>query len=950
MKRIISRMNVSPKSLKALQQFVSEPARKQLRSFLNYRKRANNERKANKRGRVREFNKRKPGRPAGSASTGGKDTKRSDLHYSVGLKRTYELVPQEQRARAIDYVLRKVPLTEREHIRSLPFVQQERFLATRDALNVLSAERYNFWSSVEARTGYGVSINNMTRLNHLFAYNLTPEGRYQRARLLPPPRPRKESRALGIKGPLPLPRPFLDPKELARESKDIMDKYDLSVSVDGKGASLDPFVMMTELFDFLRRMGNLREPGALLKNGKRSVVKYLRAQAMGDAFRFTSHGMAVRFGIRSPDALKLRNAPMFFRNVSFYRGVDKDRYLGQYLGECFDKMNRHCKLTFTAMPDNILSWEWPDEYRVSAEILMPVAVKGTNETEVVEITTGGDAAFNADMHRTQSVAVKGGACLLCLAEKGGDWFNVDACEKALRRNAWDDVTSSHTDPFEHFSALGVTIPQWVRDLGHASCRCCGEELTPEFIESEEKAVTAMSHSARVEWERLRKLAHDGKGWRRVKFLMVDHCKMHLSQLHHLLNSVGTNLAVTLAAKAGKSMPMRAQFNSVLEAGHFWFRFKEPGVTGVDQRPTGPECRRLLIGGGRNSPKTLQLLLAVAYRDDTNHAPSNELLAELSALTSLQNEGVQAGLHKAPPQSKAKKPAAKPKVRKVSGVSAGVKLPRQARAATTTTAEDESDSDSNAGTEADVLDDEDPDSALPSTPTEVVGNYASAVKCWATLIKLQLQLHAEWDDHDPDERRRWGAKFKESGRDWVTTVRKHVNNKIFYFYLHLSFAHLEEITIENGHPSSGDDSILEQGNQIGKKHGRTSVYWGGTSASDSTTSVLKFTKYKKSDDGAEDEFKGYEVTKANNKGVAEQMVQLQQLRSLADERRATGETSHSQPVTGNAVSKEVRLQRNMAACHFLSKAREKGMQVKREMDAAANRQISYDLEREADVTR
>ena len=33
-------------------------------------------------------------------------------------------------------------------------------------------------------------------------------------------------------------------------------------------------------------------------------------------------------------------------------------------------------------------------------------------------------------------------------------------------------------------------------------------------------------------------------------------------------------------------------------------------------------------------------------------------------------------------------------------------------------------------------------------------------------------------------------------------------------------------------------------------------------------------------------------------------------------------------------------------HFLSKAKEKGMRVKREMDAAANQQITYELDQEA----
>ena len=168
---------------------------------------------------------------------------------------------------------------------------------------------------------------------------------------------------------------------------------------------------------------------------------------------------------------------MFFRNVSFYRGVDKDSYLGKYLGSVFDQINKHCALTFTKKPANIYAWEWPDDYKVSASILMPVPVKGTDMYETVELSTGGDAAFNADMHRTNSVAVKTGACLLCTAEKGKDWFSDEACKNAVRRNAWDDVVSTHCDAFAHFEKLGVSIPQWVRDLGPPTCRCCGEELT-----------------------------------------------------------------------------------------------------------------------------------------------------------------------------------------------------------------------------------------------------------------------------------------------------------------------------------------------------------------------------------------------------------------------------------------------------------------------------------------
>lgn len=97
----------------------------------------------------------------------------------------------------------------------------------------------------------------------------------------------------------------------------------------------------------------------------------------------------------------------------------------------------------------------------------------------------------------------------------------------------------------------------------------------------------------------------------------------------------------------------------------------------------------------------------------------------------------------------------------------------------------------------------------------------------TLIRLKLELHADWDDHDMDEqRRKWGARMQATGREWVIAVRKHVNNRIFFFYLYLTFARLQELSVENGHPASGDDSILERGNQIGKRLGRSTIHWGG----------------------------------------------------------------------------------------------------------------------------
>ena len=93
-------------------------------------------------------------------------------------------------------------------------------------------------------------------------------------------------------------------------------------------------------------------------------------------------------------------------------------------------------------------------------------------------------------------------------------------------------------------------------------------------------------------------------------------------------------------------------------------------------------------------------------------------------------------------------------------------------------EDGNESESDDLAEAEVMDDDDPASDLPAIVTDTVGDYTSAVKCWVSLIAMQLDLHADWDDHDEDERRKWGAKMQASGRFWVTAVRTHVNNKIF----------------------------------------------------------------------------------------------------------------------------------------------------------------------------
>ena len=51
--------------------------------------------------------------------------------------------------------------------------------------------------------------------------------------------------------------------------------------------------------------------------------------------------------------------------------------------------------------------------------------------------------------------------------------------------------------------------------------------------------------------------------------------------------------------------------------------------------------------------------------------------------------------------------------------------------------------------------------------EVVEDYGSALKVWLTFVRLMLELHDEWDDHDADETERRAAAAELKGRAWVS---------------------------------------------------------------------------------------------------------------------------------------------------------------------------------------
>lgn len=102
------------------------------------------------------------------------------------------------------------------------------------------------------------------------------------------------------------------------------------------------------------------------------------------------------------------------------------------------------------------------------------------------------------------------------------------------------------------------------------------------------------------------------------------------------------------------------------------------------------------------------------------------------------------------------------------------------------------------------------------PSEVLHDFESAVKVWATFIDLVLELHDDWDDQDMAERSRRAALAAEKGRAWTASVRRHSNYTCNHLYNHIAFAHLKDLIMANGHPFCGDDAVLERGHQVSKK--------------------------------------------------------------------------------------------------------------------------------------
>ena len=74
----------------------------------------------------------------------------------------------------------------------------------------------------------------------------------------------------------------------------------------------------------------------------------------------------------------------------------------------------------------------------------------------------------------------------------------------------------------------------------------------------------------------------------------------------------------------------------------------------------------------------------------------------------------------------------------------------------------------------------------------------------------------WSELEREGLKQEARKNGEAGQAWAGQLFSHSGNTATLAYMHVSMAHLEELTMANGHPHTGDDELLEVGHRPAKK--------------------------------------------------------------------------------------------------------------------------------------
>eukprot|EP00965_Chrysotila_dentata_P258927 6213395-Pleurochrysis_carterae.AAC.2 len=175
-----------------------------------------------------------------------------------------------------------------------------------------------------------------------------------------------------------------------------------------------------------------------------------------------------------------------------------------------------------------------------------------------------------------------------------------------------------------------------------------------------------------------------------------------------------------------------------------------------------------------------------------------------------------------------------------------------------------------------------------------GGLASALRVWQTCVKLNEQLHFLYDDRSSlDERERIGSLNEKKGRAWALAVRNHTGNTVASNYMHMSFAHLKELTIRHGMFSRVDDEILERDNRTTGRICQNLLFWGGSSDPAGAAQTRHVMRPVLDAEGQETgEFREVAVVRKRNPGQSEQFARLLLGRMLLRSKRKLSSQSEA----------------------------------------------------------
>ena len=208
--------------------------------------------------------------------------------------------------------------------------------------------------------------------------------------------------------------------------------HDISVTEDGKGASIDIISATSRAFQYARNNNNYTPP---------SPQRGARAQILADGVCYYRMGrMATRFGTRVLGLKRWFNAKYYFANVSLYLNGDHFAELKKYLGAIYDTINRGQRTKPNGV-DEVGNAQFSSSLHTT-EVCCGAA---DNDMPELEWTEGGDAAAGNTISNLEPPPSKLGCCYYCESRRE-QWFDRAQCTAATRRTLFRTSLLAHCLP------------------------------------------------------------------------------------------------------------------------------------------------------------------------------------------------------------------------------------------------------------------------------------------------------------------------------------------------------------------------------------------------------------------------------------------------------------------------------------------------------------------------